>query len=187
VSRSDDAVPVSLGDGGAVTTSRKDIDNRIRSLRDGARGPGHVSREPALNARLDEIQACFLRTFLPRLRERNDERRRLAALYCEALSGCPGIEPVKQRAGSVYHLFVIRAKRREALRKHLAQHGIATSVHYPVPLHLQPAFRDCGLKRGSLPQAERACREILSLPLWPGMPGDAVLETAQRIRAFYSF
>ena len=93
---------------------------------------------------------------------------------------------VRQQRGSVYHLFVVRARQRRRLREYLAQRGIGTAVHYPVPLHLQPAFQDCGLRRGDLPNAERACREILSLPLWPGMAEDAVLEVADRIRAFSS-
>jgi dTDP-3-amino-3,4,6-trideoxy-alpha-D-glucose transaminase len=174
-----------LGDGGAVATNRRAVANRIRLLRDGARGPNHVSREPAVNARLDELHAAFLRVFLPKLRQRNEQRRRLAAVYLEALQGCPGVQVVPQRNGSVYHLFVIRAKRREKLREHMARRGIASAVHYPVPLHLQPAFRDCGLRRGDLPEAERACREILSLPLWPEMPRAAALQTAACIRAFY--
>ena len=174
-----------LGDGGAVATDRKAVAAKVRLLRDGARGRNHVSREPGINARLDEIQACFLRVFLPLLRRRNDQRRRLAAVYERALLDCPGIEVVRQRAGSVYHLFVIRARRRDRLREYLLRHGITAAPHYPVPLHLQPAFRDCGLKRGDLPAAERACREILSLPLWPGMPEDAALQTVERIREFY--
>jgi len=80
---------------------------------------------------------------------------------------------------------VIRVRNRDRLRRRLAEHGIATAVHYPAPLHLQPAFRDCGLRRGDLPVAERACREILSLPLWPQMPEGTVREVAGRIVDFY--
>jgi dTDP-3-amino-3,4,6-trideoxy-alpha-D-glucose transaminase len=175
-----------LGDGGAVTTNRHAVANRIRLLRDGARGPNHVSRECGVNARLDELHAAFLRVFLTRLRRRNEQRSGLAAVYEEALRGCPGVDVVPQREDSVYHLFVIRARRRQKLREHMARRGIATGVHYPVPLHLQPAFRDCGLQRGDLPVAERACREILSLPLWPEMPRATALRTAACIRAFYT-
>jgi dTDP-4-amino-4,6-dideoxygalactose transaminase len=85
----------------------------------------------------------------------------------------------------VCHLYVVRAARRARLRKFLAERGVATAVHYPVPLHLQPAFRDCGIGRGGLPVAERACREIVSLPLWPYMPESAVEEVATRVREFY--
>ena len=90
--------------------------------------------------------------------------------------------PLRRRQGSVCHLYVVRAKRRESLRKLLASRGIATGVHYPAPLHLHPAFAECGLVRGDLPVAERACREILSLPLWPGMKDSAVAEVAGAIR-----
>jgi dTDP-3-amino-3,4,6-trideoxy-alpha-D-glucose transaminase len=175
-----------LGDGGAVATNRKAVAGKIRLLRDGARSKGHVSLEPALNARLDELQAAFLRIFLRRLRGGNEQRRRLAACYGEALRDCPGISLVRHTAGSVYHLFVVRAQRRERLREYLAQHGVQTGVHYPVPLHLQPAFEDCGLKRGDLPHAERACREIVSLPMRPGLTESDVTRVSGIIRAFYA-
>jgi dTDP-3-amino-3,4,6-trideoxy-alpha-D-glucose transaminase len=173
-----------LGDGGAVLTNRTTIARRIRLLRDGGRDARHVSSIAGVNSRLAEIQACFLRCFLKKLPAWNAQRRRLASLYEQALEGCRGLRIVRQQPGSVYHLFVIRVLRRRQLRDYLAQYGIGTGVHYPVPLHLHPAFRDCGSRRGDLPEAEKACREILSLPLWPGMPETAALEVADRIRAF---
>ncbi len=173
-----------LGDGGAVVTNRASCARRLALLRDGGRAGGHISRWPGINSRLDEMQACYLRAFLPRLEEWNAHRARIASLYDEALRDCPGVRLLK-RAGSVHHLYVIRVARRERLREHLAGHGIGAAVHYPVPLHLQPAFHDCGLKRGALPVAEKACREILSLPLWPYMPEAAAEEVAGRILSFY--
>ena len=175
-----------LGDGGAVVTQSATQAATVRMLRDGGRRQDHVSRTPAINSRLDEIQACFLRAFLPKLAEWNSHRARLAGLYDQALAGCAAVRPVVRSAESVNHLYVIRAPRRERLRAYLAQNGIASAVHYPVPLHLQPAFADCGLKRGALPRAERACREILSLPLWPYMPDSAVLKVAEHIRRFFA-
>jgi dTDP-3-amino-3,4,6-trideoxy-alpha-D-glucose transaminase len=175
-----------LGDGGAVSTSQRTVAAKVRLLRDGARSHGHVSVEPAMNARLDELQAAFLRVALPGLRRRNAQRQSLALLYTEALRGCPGIEIPTCNGDSVYHLFVVRAKRRARLQEHLERAGVETRVHYPVPLHLHPAFRNCGLKAGDLPHAERACREILSLPLWPGMDNNTVLRVAEIIREFYS-
>jgi dTDP-3-amino-3,4,6-trideoxy-alpha-D-glucose transaminase len=175
-----------FGDGGAIVTRSRSLAAKIRMLRDGGRRGDQVSRFPAINSRLDEIQACFLRAFLPKLSEWNARRARLAALYDDALSACPAVRPIIRGANTVNHLYVIRAPRRERLRDHLALHGIASAVHYPVPLHLQPAFADCGLKRGALPHAERACREIVSLPLWPHMPDDAVLAVAERVRRFYA-
>jgi len=173
-----------LGDGGAVLTDSAAIARRLRLLRDGGRINDQVSRVAAINSRLDEMQACYLRAFLPKLAGWNAARVRLAGLYDEALADCPAVRPVARRAGSVCHLYVVRSKRRDRLREHLAKQGIATGIHYPVPLHLMPAFRDCGGKRGDFPVAEKACREVLSLPLYPYMPEKAVAEVADRIRSF---
>jgi dTDP-4-amino-4,6-dideoxygalactose transaminase len=174
-----------LGDGGAVLTDARAVAERLRRLRDGGRRNDQVSRVRAVNSRLDEIQACYLRAFLPKVAEWNADRARLAALYDEALAGSSGVRPVVRGARSVCHLYVIRAARRDRLRQHLAKHGIATGVHYPVPLHLQSAFSASGMRRGDLPVAERACREIVSLPLWPYLPEPALLEVAARVRQFY--
>ncbi len=174
-----------LGDGGAVATNSKRVAGAVRLLRDGGRLGGQVSRVRAVNSRLDEMQACYLRAFLPKLAEWNAQRARICARYDDLLRGCDAVRPVARRAGSVCHLYVVRVQRRERLRKFLAGQGIATGVHYPVPLHLHPAFRDCGRRRGDFPVAERACREILSLPAWPGMPRAMVEEVAARVRRFY--
>jgi dTDP-4-amino-4,6-dideoxygalactose transaminase len=174
-----------LGDGGAVVTDSRAIAGQLRRLRDGGRRDDQVSRVRALNSRLDEMQACYLRAFLPRLAEWNADRVRLAALFDEALAGCAGVRPVPRGEGSVCHLYVVRAKRRDGLRRYLAERGIATGIHYEVPLHLQPAFAEAGMKRGSLPVAERACKEIVSLPLWPYMPEAMVAQVAEAVREFY--
>jgi dTDP-3-amino-3,4,6-trideoxy-alpha-D-glucose transaminase len=173
-----------LGDGGAVLTDSGRLAERLRLLRDGGRRGGQVSRVRAANSRLDEMQACYLRAFLGKLGEWNAERVRLAEIYDRVLSDCAAVRPLARRPGSVCHLYVVRARRREKLREHLARHGIATGVHYPVPLHLQPAFREFAPKRGGFPAAERACREVLSLPLWPYMPDRMVEEVAERVREF---
>ena len=131
------------------------------------------------------MQACYLRAFLPHLDGWNSRRAHLAALYDEALAGCDGVTPVRRSPESVNHLYVIRAQDRERLRAHLREHGIATAVHYPVPLHLNPAFREFGPEAGALPHAEKACQEILSLPLYPFLSEAAVQNVASRIRAFY--
>jgi dTDP-3-amino-3,4,6-trideoxy-alpha-D-glucose transaminase len=174
-----------LGDGGAVVTNSRAIAAKLKLLREGGRKNDQFSRLRGINSRLDEMQACYLRAFLPRLAEWNRDRARTAAIYDEALASCPGVRPLAHRAGSVFHLYVVRARQREKLRRHLAAHGIQTAVHYPVPLHLHPAFASCGSKRGDLPVAERACREIVSLPLWPLMPESMAREVARRIREFY--
>jgi dTDP-4-amino-4,6-dideoxygalactose transaminase len=174
-----------LGDGGAVTTDSAAMSRKLLSLRDGGRRNDQVARQRAVNSRLDEMQACYLRAFLPKLAGWNAERLRLAALYDSALAGCAGVRPVARRAGSVCHLYVVRAVRRDRLRAFLAARGIVTGIHYPVPLHLQPAFREFGPKKGALPVAEHACREIVSLPLWPGMTESALEQVAAGVREFY--
>jgi dTDP-3-amino-3,4,6-trideoxy-alpha-D-glucose transaminase len=170
-----------LGDGGAVLTDSVRVAAALRRLRDGGRNGDQVARVRAVNSRLDEMQACYLRAFLGRLEEWNTRRVRLARLYDEALADCRAVTPVPRRAGSVCHLYVVRARRRTQVREHLGRHGIVSGVHYPAPLNLQPAFRD-GWKRGDFPVAERACREVLSLPLWPHLAESAVAEVAERIR-----
>lgn len=178
-----------LGDGGAITTNSGPTARRLRARRDGGRLPGAtdmVSRLSGINSRLDEFQACFLRAFLPQLAGWTAHRARVAALYREALAGCPGVELPEAVEGGVQHLFPILAARRDKLRAALAAHGIGSGIHYPVPLHLHPAFDDCGLKRGDLPVAERACRRLVSLPLGSHLPLDRAAEVAEAVRAFYA-
>ncbi len=175
-----------LGDGGAIVTNRRAVATRLRRLRDGGRRGGQVSYETGINSRLDEMQCCYLRAFLPHLAEWNAHRRGIAAMYDEMLADCRGVRLLKRSADSVCHLYVIRAKRRTRLREFLAKAGIGTGIHYPVPLHLHPAFAAAGQKRGSLPQAEKACTEIVSLPLWPYLPESGAREVAEQIRAFYA-
>lgn len=175
-----------LGDGGAIVTNSPAIDRRLRQWRDGGRRTGgQVSYTKGINSRLDELQCCYLRAFLLKLEEWNADRRRIAALYDEALADCDAVGPVKTSRESVRHLYVVRVPQRAKLRTYLTSQGIATGIHYPMPLHLMPAFRESGLRRGDLPHAEKACREIISLPLWPRMPDWMALRTAQAICGFF--
>lgn len=179
-----------LGDGGAIVTNKPTAAKQLRQIRDGGRGSGglpnnQIAFVPGINARLDDLQACFLNAFLPRLKAWNDARGKLAALYDQALAGIDAIQPVRRDTGAVSHLYVVRAQRRDKLRAHLASLGIGTGIHYPVPLHLHPAFAAAKQKKGDLPVAERAAKEIVSLPLWPQLPESAILETVDAIRAFY--
>jgi dTDP-3-amino-3,4,6-trideoxy-alpha-D-glucose transaminase len=174
-----------LGDGGALVLGEAEHDRLARLLRDGGRAPGHFSLLPALNSRLDEIQAALLRVFLTQLPEWTRERQRVAEIYDRELSGIPPdwLRPVgrARRSTHVRHLYVVRAQRREELIAHLATQGIGTGIHYPAPLHRHPAFA----RPDPCPQAERACAEVLSLPLWPYMSEeDARLVTSQ-IWKFY--
>jgi dTDP-3-amino-3,4,6-trideoxy-alpha-D-glucose transaminase len=176
-----------LGDGGAIATATPSAAARLRSLRDGGRQPGSpamVSQLRGINSRLDEIQACYLRASLPCLADWNARREKIAALYDEALAGCSNVTLIPRPPGSVNHLYVIRVRKRDRLRGHLTAAGIGTAIHYPVPLHLHPAFSDCGLKRGDLPHAELACKEVLSLPLWPHLPLSQAEEVAAAVRHY---
>lgn len=175
-----------LGDGGAIATNSYDAASHLRLLRNGGRRESHVSCVDGINSRLDEIQACFLRVFLCRLNESNARRRRLASVYDEVLSDCPGIRLVRRTNASVCHLYVVRAECRDQLRAWLKQDGIQTGIHYDTPLHLHPAFLTPSQGAGSLPKAEAACKSILSLPLWPGMKESDLLRVGERVRRFYS-
>lgn len=170
-----------LGDGGGIITDRAGVRDRLVVLRDGGRQGDQVAHSFGVNSRLDEMQCCFLRAFLPHLDEWNAHRARIASIYDEELRACPAVRLVKRTGESVHHLYVIHAEHRDRLREHLAAKGIGTAVHYPVPLHLHPAFA----QKGSLPHAEKAVTEIVSLPLWPYLKESAARRVAGQIRKFY--
>ncbi|MDX2153324.1 MAG: DegT/DnrJ/EryC1/StrS family aminotransferase [Bryobacteraceae bacterium] len=174
-----------LGDGGAIATDSPRIAAGLRLLRDGGRKNDQLSRIRAVNSRLDDLQCCYLRAFLPKLAEWNAWRARIAALYDDALHDCPGVHLVRRWPCSAHHLYVIRVQRREKLRRHLAAKGIGVGVHYPVPLHLHPAFASPKSPRGEFPEAERAAREVLSLPLWPYLPEADAARVADEIRSYF--
>lgn len=168
-----------MGDGGGIMVDDAATRDRLMVLRDGGRHGDQIAHSFGVNSRLDELQCCFLRAFLPHLKKWNAHRAQIAFIYDEMLRDC--VQLVKRTEGSVHHLYVIRAERRDQLRAHLAAQGIGTAVHYPVPLHKHPAFA----QKGSLPHAEKAVTEILSLPLWPYMKESAARRVAKQIRSFY--
>jgi dTDP-4-amino-4,6-dideoxygalactose transaminase len=156
-----------FGDGGLVTTHIPALAERVRRLREYGWRDRYDSAEHGWNSRLDELQAAFLRVRLAHLDADNDRRRAIAARYRtrlpETLRGptaAPGDEGVE-------HLFVVRHPRRDALRERLQAAGVGTAVQYPVPCHLQPAYRAYGAGPGSLPVTEQAASDILSLPMYP--------------------
>jgi dTDP-3-amino-3,4,6-trideoxy-alpha-D-glucose transaminase len=171
-----------LGDGGAVITNDAALARRIRRLRNGGQVDRYHHVEAGVNSRLDEIQAAILRARLPWLPGWTASRRRLAAMYRAGLAGAP-VEPVAEReTGHVYHLFVVRSATRSELQAHLAGRGIETLIHYPVPIPEQPAFQTEAA--ADYPVAARACREVLSLPLHPGLSDDEVSEIAGTLHAY---
>jgi dTDP-4-amino-4,6-dideoxygalactose transaminase len=158
------------GDGGMVTTSLPAVAEKIRLLRNHGSEEKYHHHLIGINSRLDEVQAAVLRVGLRHLAEWTERRRALAGLYFRQLEGAGVTLPREQPyARAVYHLFVIRHPDRDALRAELAKRGVGTLVHYPLPLHLQPAFASLGGRRGQLPVAEKAAEEVLSLPLHPGL------------------
>jgi dTDP-3-amino-3,4,6-trideoxy-alpha-D-glucose transaminase len=173
-----------LGDGGAVLTGSDEIAARVRMLRNGGQSHKYHHDLPGTNSRLDEVQAAVLRVGLRHLRAWNERRRALAALYDAELAGSSLRLPREQPwARAVWHLYVVRHPRRDALQKALDRRGVGTLVHYPAPLHLQKAFATSGGRAGDFPVAERACGEILSLPLYPEMSDEAARQVAAAVRA----
>jgi dTDP-3-amino-3,4,6-trideoxy-alpha-D-glucose transaminase len=169
------------GDGGAVITRDAGLAERLRRLRNYGQENRYHHAQRGQNSRLDEMQAALLRVKLPHLDEHNAIRRRLASEYSRRLTGVatPGC-----RAGAepVFHLYVVRHRRRDLLLTALAERGIGTLIHYPVPVHLQEAYRDLGYPPGSLPLTEQAAREVLSLPLYVGLAPEAVDSVSQAVR-----
>ena len=173
-----------LGDGGAVLVNDPALAARLRRARNGGQTDRYHHAEPGINSRLDEMQAAVLRVGLRHLEAGNARRRELAALYRRELAEADGIVlPGEQAyARSNHHLFVVRHPRRDALMAALRERGIATLIHYPVPLHLQGAFAALGGRRGDFPVAEKAAGEVLSLPLYPEMTDAQALSVAAAVR-----
>lgn len=176
-----------LGDAGAITTNDADLAQRVRTLRNYGSQKKYYNEVIGQNSRLDELQAAVLSVKLPYLTEWTAQRQQVAAHYNAALAGIGDVVLPTVAAGAthVYHLYVIRTARRDALQQHLTAQGIGTLIHYPVPPHLQQAYAPVGLKAGAFPIAEELANTCLSLPMWPGMTADQVQQVADAIRRFY--
>ncbi|HXH85165.1 MAG TPA: DegT/DnrJ/EryC1/StrS family aminotransferase [Candidatus Tectomicrobia bacterium] len=172
-----------MGDGGAVVTDDDDLAAHCRRLRDHGRRSKDVHDEVGFNLRFNEIQAAVGRVLLRRLDAMNARRRAIAARYAEGLAGLPlALPAVRPGAGHVYHLYVVRTPRRDALAAFLRERGIQTGVHYPVPAHRQPAVET--LAAPPLPATERLVDEILSLPISAGHADDEIDRVIAEVRAF---
>ena len=171
------------GEGGAVAVDNDELKARIASLRDHGRISHYAHQEIGYNARLDAIQSAVLRAKLEKLDEWNGRRRKLAKAYCKRLAGC-GVKLPAEPAGyeSVYHLFVIRTEKRDTLRQALLEKNIGCGIHYPLPLHLQPACRHLGYKSGDFPEAERIADTALSLPMHPALTSSDIDRVADVVR-----
>ena len=169
-----------IGDGGLVVTGDAQLAGRVRSLREYGWSERYVSSISGWNSRLDEIQAAILRVKLRYLDEDNQRRMRLAAAYDEGLAGAGVATPRRrENVDHVYHLYVVRAAERDRLQAQLKAVGIGTLVHYPLPIHLQPAYAGRLQGREHLPETECAAREVLSLPMYPELTLDDVRQVAR--------
>jgi dTDP-4-amino-4,6-dideoxygalactose transaminase len=172
-----------MGDGGAVLTSDDEIAERCRRLRDHGRLGHDLHAEIGFNLRFSELQAAALRVLLPRLDVMNERRRALAARYAVGLAGLgPALPAERPRGRHVYHLYVVRTERRDALAGHLKARGIQTGIHYPVPAHRQPAVER--FSPPPVPRAERLVEEILTLPMSAGHTEAEIDEVVAAVRAF---
>jgi dTDP-4-amino-4,6-dideoxygalactose transaminase len=175
------------GDGGMVTTSDGDLAERVRRLRNYGEKAKYQHVEKGLNARLDTMQAAVLLVKLRYLARWNEARARHAETYRRLLAGVGDLvfQEIAPFSSHVYHLFVVETAERDALRAHLAGAGIQTGVHYPVPIHLQPAYSDLGHKRGDYPRTERLAERMLSLPMYPELRPAQIAMVADEVRRFF--
>ena len=175
------------GDGGMITTDDDEASERIRLLRVHGAKPKYFHRMIGTNSRLDAVQAAILRVKLRHLEAWNRARRAIADIYDAALADVPGVV-TPQRAPDrdhIFHQYTIRVAggKRDALREHLKENGIGSMIYYPVPVHLQECFASLGYTEGSFPAAEAACREVLSLPVFPEMTEAEVRVAADSVRS----
>jgi dTDP-4-amino-4,6-dideoxygalactose transaminase len=178
-----------FGDAGMTVTNDDAVGERLRKLRvHGGRQMYH-HEEVGYNSRLDALQAAVLSAKLPHLEAWSATRRRHAEFYDQALAGMGGVVTPLVREGneSIVNQYTIRVVdgRRDALREHLTARGVGCSVYYPVPLHLQECFAYLGYREGQFPESERACREVLSLPVYPELTQDQLAYVAETVRGFF--
>ena len=176
-----------LGDAGIVATADATLAEAAREIREYGWRERYVSARSGINTRLDPIQAAVLSVKLPRLRADNERRQAIAARYDEGLSGLPiGLPRRRADTSHVFHQYVTRGKDRDRLREHLRAGSIGTGIHYPMPVHLHPAYRSrVALGPTGLRNSEKAAGEILSLPIYPQLADDAVDRVIAEIRNFF--
>ncbi|GAC1615712.1 MAG: DegT/DnrJ/EryC1/StrS family aminotransferase [Candidatus Acidiferrum sp.] len=174
------------GDAGMAVTNSSEMTERLRTLRNHGQAAKYVSSEPGWNSRLDEIQAAILRVKLRHLPSWQKARQAHAAEYSRLLSEVPGLMTPcpPENCRHVYHQYTIRVERRDALQKFLTDRTIGNAVYYPVPLHTQPLYSSLGYKIGDFPHAERAAREVLSLPMYPELKREQIVRVAETIAEF---
>jgi dTDP-4-amino-4,6-dideoxygalactose transaminase len=175
------------GEGGAITTNDEAMAQRMKMIRDHGQAKKYYHDVEGYNGRLDSIQAGWLSVKLRHLAQWNESRRALAHRYHELLAEAKDSIVVPFEAAwtkGVYHLYVVRVPNREALQAALAEAGIGTGIHYPIPLHLQKAYEHLGYQKGAFPVTERVASEIVSLPMFPQMTTAQQDEVAQKVEEF---
>jgi dTDP-4-amino-4,6-dideoxygalactose transaminase len=172
-----------VGDGGAVTTNDAELAERIKILRNYGSQIKYHNDVFGFNSRLDELQAALLRVKLSKLDEWNDRRKKLATQYLEQFGSKTNLilPYVPDWADPVWHIFIIRSENRDDLQKHLANAGVGTMIHYPIPPHLQPAYAALGYKQGDFPISEAIHSSVISLPMGPSMTPSQVSRVAEII------
>jgi dTDP-4-amino-4,6-dideoxygalactose transaminase len=174
-----------LGDGGMVITNDQGLSDCVRALREYGWQERYVSHIKGMNSRLDEIQAAILRVKLRHLDEDNEKRGAIANIYNKELGATALSLPKRRnRTTHVYHLYVVRSTRRDRLQAFLKEKNIGALIHYPLPVHEQPAYKNRITGCGNLPETERAAREILSLPMFPELSTEDVVSVIKAIQAF---
>ena len=175
-----------FGDGGVVVTDSDETYKKALALRTFGEEGKHVHVMEGFNSRLDSLQAALLMRKLPLLDSWNEKRRSLAEAYREGLKGTPLILPEEAPwTRHVYHLFVVRSERRDALRTYLSEKGVTTLIHYPTAIHLQKVYDHLGYGKGSFPISEKIISEIITLPMYPSLTREEILYTCDVIREFY--
>jgi len=188
-----------FGEAGLVTTSDATVNARLRSLRSHGMTQRYYHDDVGWNCRMDAVQGAVLGVKLKHIARWNEERQEKARRYTQlfraaGIAAAEGSVSVKDgvvlpfteaRATHVFHQYVVRVGRRDALREHLVQRGIGSEIYYPVPLHLQPALRELGYKRGNFPEAERAAEEVLALPIYPELRAEEQERVVEAVREFY--
>lgn len=174
------------GDAGAIITADDELAARLGMLRDHGRSEKYLHSMPGFGERLDALQAAILAAKLPHLEAWNERRREIAEHYCHAFAGLPlGLPPERDGTRHVYHQFPIYTKQRDALQEHLKQAGVSTGIHYPVPLHLQPALAHLGYRQGDLPVTEELADTELSLPVYPELTSEQIETIVGAVRSFF--
>jgi dTDP-4-amino-4,6-dideoxygalactose transaminase len=175
-----------FGDGGLVTTNSKALAERIKVLRDHGQNPQYFYKMVGGNFRLDAIQAAVLTVKLKYLDKWNEKRRQNAALYDYIFADSPvKKQKIDSNNLSIYHQYTVTVPKRDQLRKFLAENQIGSAIFYPKPLHLQECFRGLGYREGDLPVAEKLCREVLSLPVYPELTEEQIEHVAGTVLKFY--